>query len=205
VKKRHRLSLYGIAVTCAMTAAYVAYQWLRPTDVVIVNAIGEPYEHVRLRSRSTLPPYDGEGGYLDLYVKRPAIFRFNDPRYGFVTPPAKLLFIGAVNQDSIDSVTLSPQVKALPLDASMRILIDLENQFRRGGWRPIAVSDNPPIEDTPATRAAIKRCDDPTTYWQAAEALQISLNIRCFPRDGHPDDDRYLMTLQLSTPFVYED
>jgi len=177
------------------------YDWLRPVDVVILDAIGEPYEQVRRQSHSTLPVLT-EWNFINLYVTRPAVFRFNDPIHGFTTPPAKFLSLGAERDGSIYAVTLSPQVETLPLDASMRILVDLENQFRRGGWRPILVSDNPPIEDTPATRDAMRRCLTPTTYWQAGDKLQIVLYVHCFQRDGHPNEDRYLITLELAESFI---
>lgn len=131
--KKHGFARCGTAIALCVAAAYVMHEQLHPADIVIVNTINEPYEQVRERSRSTLPPYDAEGGFLNLYVKRPTIFRFNDPHYGFVTPPAKFLFIGAITEEHIDGVTLSPQKETLPLDASMRVLVGLQNQFRRGG------------------------------------------------------------------------
>ncbi|RDS84703.1 hypothetical protein DWU98_01690 [Dyella monticola] len=141
--KRYRLIVWSMAVVLGATTAYAIHAWLRPTDIVILNAIGEPYEQVRAQSRSTLPPMT-EWNFISLYVTRPAIFRFNDPIYGFTTPAAKFLTPGVEREGNVYDVTLSPQKETLPLDASMRVLIDLQNQFRRGGWRPILVSDSPP-------------------------------------------------------------
>lgn len=183
---------------------YGIHKWLNPDDVVVLDAIGEPYEQVRERSHSTLPRLT-ELNFVNLYVTRPAIFRFNDPADGFTTPPAKFLSLGAIKEKRVDAVTLSPQLEALPLDTSMHILVDLQNQLRRGNWRPIRVMDDPPIENTFATRASIRRCNDPTAYWQAKDKLQISLNIRCFQRNGHRSEDRYLITLQLARAFVNDD
>jgi hypothetical protein len=202
--RQSRLLRLSVTAALGIAVIYGAFATLRPTDEVVLNAIGEPYEQVRRQSHSTLPALS-EWNFINLYVRRPAIFRFNDPVHGFATPAAKFLSIGAERNGAVYTAALSPQVETLPLDASMKILVDLQNQFRRGGWRPIRVSDNPPIEDTPATRAAIQRCSNPITYWQAEDKLQIVLDIRCFRRDGHPNEDRYLMTLQLAKPFVNDD
>jgi hypothetical protein len=99
---------------------------------------------------------------------------------------------------------MSPQVDTLPLDEAMAILIDLQNQFRHGGWRPFRVNRNPPIEDTPDTRATIRHCDSPTSYWLAENKYQASVDIRCFRSDDRPDDERYLITLDLGPPVFGE-
>jgi hypothetical protein len=202
--RQSRLLRLSVTAALGIAVIYGAFAALRPTDEVVLNIIGEPYEKVRQQSRSTLPALN-EWNFLDLYVRRPTIFRFDEPNYGFVTPPAKFLFLEVVRENRVDAVTLSPQVKTLPLNESMAILVDLQSQFRHGGWKPIRLSEDPPIDDSPAMRASIHRCDDPTTYWQAANKLQVSLNIRCFQSDNHLNGERYLITLQLSTPFVNDD
>ncbi|WP_233804211.1 flagellar biosynthesis sigma factor [Paraburkholderia sp. HP33-1] len=174
----------------------------KPVDEVALT-LGEPYEQVRRQSHSTLPSLTEENS-INLYVRRPAIFRLTDPRYGFATPAAKFLSLYANQQGNVTLVTLSPQVETLPLDESMAILTDLQNQFRRGGWTPLHSSTNRPIEDTPGTRNAIRACNAPTTRWQADNKYQVSLNIRCFRTDDRPNDERYLITLDLNFP-VFKD
>jgi hypothetical protein len=178
------------------------YLMVRPVDEVVL-AIGEPYEQVRQRSRSTLPPIEPNANWGG-YVSRPARLRFVDPRYGFVTPPAKFFVVHYDSKGNVDSVTLSPQVATLQLDEAMATLIDLQNQFRRGGWQPFRVNTTPPIEDTQDTRAQIRHCDAPTSYWQGGNNYQISLNIRCFRTDDRPNDERYLITLDLGEPVFGE-
>jgi hypothetical protein len=89
-------------------------------------------------------------------------------------------------------------------NAAMALLVDLQDQFRRGGWRPFRAMRNRPIDDTPATRTEIQKCSAPTSYWQAGDKYQVSLNIRCFRSDDRPNDERYLITLDLG-PVVFDD
>jgi hypothetical protein len=105
---------------------------------------------------------------------------------------------------TISGVTMSPQIETLPLDQTMMVVTDLQEQLRRGGWKPFHSRDNRPIDDTQATRNEIRTCKAPTTRWQANDKYQVSLNIRCFRSDDRPNDERYLITLDLSLP-VFDD
>ena len=186
-------------VLCCVTV-WGIYMMVQLVDEVILT-LGEPYEQVLEHSHSTLPPIE-RGIAWGGHVSRPAQFRFADIRYGFVTPAAKFLNVGYDKEGNVWSVTLSPQVKTLSLNATMAILVDLQNQLRRGGWRLIRPDENPAITDTPAMRAQIRARADPITYWVAADKYQLILNVRRFVHESHPEDERYLITLQLSTPFV---
>lgn len=167
----------------------------------VVLTLGDPYEHVRQQSRSTLPVATAENA-IDLHVTRPAIFRFSDPQFGFVTPPAKFLSLYADQFGSVSLVTLSPQVETLSLDRTMAVVSDLQEQLRRGGWQEIVVSNQPRIVDTPLLRAKLRGCSAPTGYWQAGDRYQLSLNIRCFPSDERPNDRRYLITVDVAAPWL---
>ncbi|WP_254067566.1 hypothetical protein [Burkholderia sp. L27(2015)] len=100
----------------------------------------------------------------------------------------------------VEQLTLSPQVETLPLDETMAILVDLQNQLRRGGWRPTLVVDNPLVVDTPATRAEIRNFGIRQTFWLASDKYQAFLSVRRFVHENRPNDERYLITLQLSGP-----
>lgn len=187
-----------VMITCG--AVWGLYAMTRPVDEVALT-LGEPYEQMRKQSRSTLPAANPDmfwGGY----VTRPAKLRFTDAKYGFVTPPAKFLFVGADAHGNVESVTISPQVAILPLDETMAIVTDLQEQFHRSGWRQILVENSPPVEDTPAVRAKIRGCAAPTGYWQAGDKYQLGLNVRCFRTDSHPDVERYLITLDITPPWL---
>jgi hypothetical protein len=193
-------------LACALIGCAVAwgiYAMARPMDEVVLT-LGEPYEQVRKQSRSTLPAAT-PGTFWGGFVTRPAKFRFTGYGNGFVTPPAKFLYVGTDKFGKVESVTLSPQVETLPLDDTMALLTDLQNQFRRGGWRLIRAANNPAITDTPAMRAKIRSRADPITYWLADDKYQIILDVRRFIHESRPSDERYLITLQLSAPFPMED
>jgi len=178
------------------------YAIARPIDVVVL-ALGEPYEQVRQQSSSTLPAIEPNANWGG-YVNRPTRLRFVDPQYGFATPAAKFLAVHYDSNGKVDSVTLSPQVTSLPLDDAMTILTDLQNQLRQGGWKPFRATGSQPIGDTPASRTEIRKCSAPTSYWRAGNKYQVSLNIRCVRSEDRPNDERYLITLDLGPP-VFDD
>jgi hypothetical protein len=68
-----------------------AYRLARCADHVVLT-LGEPYEHVRKQSRSTLPPVVPRVGWMGV-LTRPAQLRFSDPQYGFATPAARFLSV----------------------------------------------------------------------------------------------------------------
>jgi hypothetical protein len=186
----------GGAVWCGI------YMLARPGDYVALT-IGEPYEQVRQQSHSTLPIAETRANWGGV-INRPTILRFTDPQYGFSTPAAKFMMVSYDERGKVSGVTLSPQVETLPLDGTMVIVNDLQRQLKQGGWKQIRVADDPPIDNTPATRARIRACTAPTAYWQAVDKYQIGLNIRCFRSEDHPNDERYLITLDLG-PLVFDD
>ncbi|MEX0447643.1 hypothetical protein [Xenorhabdus sp. SGI246] len=40
------------------------------------------------------------------------------------------------------------------------------------------------------------------TFWQADKKYQIMLNMARFKDDRHPDEERYLITLQIAEPWI---
>lgn len=200
LSRKIRWSGYLACIVVGCVAVWGLLAMAQPVDEVVLT-LGQPYEQVRTQSRSTLPPIQPNAAWGG-YVLRPAKFRFADSRFGLTTPPAKFLNVGYDNHGNVWSVSLSPQVETLPLDESMAILTDLQNQFRRGGWKPFHSSTNRPIEDTQTARDAIRACNAPTTRWQADNKYQVSLNIRCFRTDDRPNEERYLITLDLSFPLL---
>ncbi len=188
-------------LSCALIGCAVAwglYAMTKPVDEVVLT-LGEPYEKVRQQSRSTLPPLEPGAAWSGVVI-RPARLRFADPAHGFVTPASKFLNVGYDEHGNVWSVTLSPQVETLPLDQAMAILLDLQEQLRRSDWHPILASRYPPIINTPVMIESIRRGDDPKTFWQVAGKYQATLDIRRFVHENRPQDERYLITLQLSGP-----
>ena len=193
-----RFACLGLAIT----VLWGTYAMARPVDEVVLS-IGESYEQVRRQSHSTLPAIEFNANWGGS-VSRLTRLHFVDPQFGFVTPAAKFLAVHYDSAGNVDSVSLSPQAATLPLDDAMAILVDLQAQLRRGGWKPFRGERSQPIEDTPARRAEIRKCSAPTSYWQADTKYQVSLNIRCFRSEDRPTDERYLITLDLGPP-VFDD
>ncbi|VVD83160.1 hypothetical protein PTE30175_01160 [Pandoraea terrae] len=169
---------------------------VRPADIVTLT-IGEPYEQVRQRTSTTLPP-GLLGHYAGGYVKRPTILRFTDPQFGFITPAAKRLFVGYDEHGNVRSVTMWPQTKLLPLDETLKVVTDLQRQLRQGGWCLRKPDMFPAIEDTPAMRERMRSLPSPTSYWQGGDKLRASINVFRIQDDDRPNDDRFRIALELS-------
>ncbi|HTH60269.1 MAG TPA: flagellar biosynthesis sigma factor [Paraburkholderia sp.] len=172
---------------------------LLPADEVVLT-LGDSYEKVRNRSRAALPPLEKNTNWAGA-VSRPARLRFTEPGKSFVTPPAKFLAVTYDARGLVDGVRLSPQLDALPLNETLAIVTDLQDQLRQA-WTPFRSKRWQPIQDDVATRNAIRRCDDPTARWNGGSELQLSIDIRCLRTDARPDDERFLITLVLSRPWV---
>lgn len=186
---------YLACVVVSGAAVWAVIVMAEPVDEVVMT-LGQPYEQILNQSRSTLPALT-EFNKSNLFVKRPTIFRFSDSHYRFITPPARFLSLYADQHSNVSLVTLSPQIDALPLDESMAILMDLQHQFAKGGWKPSNSRNNHSIKDNEATRDAIRLCSAPTAQWRADDRYQVSLNIRCFRTGQRSNDERYLITLDL--------
>ncbi|SDD76137.1 hypothetical protein SAMN05216345_11558 [Cupriavidus sp. YR651] len=197
--RRHGYIAAAILV-CGVLGAYAA---LRPTDKVLLT-IGEPYEQVRKQSESTLPPAEPGANWVGV-LSRPATLHLLDPKYGFTTPPAKYFVVHYDSGGMVEGVELSPQLETLPLDETMAVLVGLQDQLRRGGWRQIRAKDSPAITDTPAMRAQMRSNDAPQSFWIAGDKYQVSLGVRRFVHENRPADERYLITLQVSGPPFIED
>ena len=185
-------------ISCAVV--WGIYAMTRPVDEVVLT-IGEPYEQMRRQSRSTLNAVEPGANWAGV-INRPARLRFVDPQFGFSTPAAKFMMVSYDEHGRVSGVTMSPQIETLPLDQTMTIVVDLQEQLRRGGWYKILVTDHPPITDSSTVRARIRECAAPTGYWQAGDKYQISLNVRCFRRDDQPNDERFLITIDVAKPWL---
>lgn len=187
------ISLYAVVV---IGLSWLIYTMARPVDEIVLT-IGEPYEQVRKRSSSTLPPAVTDGSWGGL-VNRPAKLRFDDAQFGFVTPPAKFFAVMYDKYGNVSSLRLSPQIKTLLLDDAMAIVADLQDQFERGGWRVAHVSGPTARLDSLETRDVLMAGRAPTTRWQAGDKYEVSLNIHRFGAEKRPDKARFLITMSLS-------
>ncbi|WP_330214000.1 hypothetical protein [Pseudomonas sp. Z18(2022)] len=183
----------------AVLLAWVAIR-LSAEDLEIALILGEPWEEMRKRSSAAIGPAI-PGHYWGRLPKSDARLRFIDPQYGFVTPLARF-FTVTFEDGRVDSIRMSPQIEPLLLDDTLKVVLDLQEQWRKAGWEPIRVASNPPFADTPEWRARLRNVKGGgTSYWRACDKYQVMLVVGRFRDDRHPTEERYLMTLALASPW----
>ncbi len=167
----------------------------------IALVISEPYEDMRKRSSAAIDPAIQNEIWYNI-PKSDARLRFIDPDYGFVTPPARF-FTVSYDKGMVDSVRMSPQIAPLLLDDALKVVLDLQEQWRQAGWKPIRAEEDPPFADTPEWRAKLRDLNQGgTAYWQAGDKYQAMLVVGRFRDDKRPNEERYLITLALAKPWV---
>ncbi|MBT0569015.1 flagellar biosynthesis sigma factor [Curvibacter sp. CHRR-16] len=161
--------------------------------------LGEPWEDMRKRSSAKIDPTITDTSAFGI-IEGDARMRFVDDQYGFVTPRAKFLTVSYDSQ-KVASVRMSPQVETLPLDEALKVVLDLQQQWERGGWTLGRNDGQSKIEDTPESREKIMSCMANPTFWRVPRLYQTQLDIACFDDGKHPGEKRYLITLELSRPY----
>ncbi|CBJ80458.1 hypothetical protein XBJ2_610003 [Xenorhabdus bovienii str. Jollieti] len=189
-----------LSIVFGLTIIYL-YHAFYSRDPEIALVIGEPYEAMRQRSSAKIsPPYDNSIGFR--IPKTDARLRFTDPKYGFITPPARF-FTVSYNKGIIENVRMSPQIEPLLYDDAIKIVLDLQDQWRKAGWTLTLARESPALANTPELRAKLRSLiGSEVTYWQAGEQYQIMLIMARFKDDRHPDEERYLITLAIAEPWV---
>ncbi|PTT24534.1 hypothetical protein DBR18_27475, partial [Pseudomonas sp. HMWF021] len=130
--------------------------------------------------------------------KTDARLRFIDSQYGFETPLARfftLTFVGNLVSD----IRMSPQIEPLLIDDALKVVVDLQAQWCAKGWKPMGTRRNPTMADTPEWRAYVRQDVPPgRSYWQAGDKYQAMLLLEQFRDSRHPDQERYLITLEVA-------
>jgi hypothetical protein len=124
----------GLCVLVLLSAAFGAWGWgqTQTLDPEIALKIGEPWEDMRKRSSAKIDPtMDGEIWFE--IPKTDARMRFVDDQYGFVTPPARFFTVNSNAKGQVTGVRMSPQVEPLLMDDAMKVVQDLQNQWRQAG------------------------------------------------------------------------
>ncbi|KAB0494317.1 hypothetical protein [Pseudomonas vancouverensis] len=194
-----RRGLVALAVMILLTVMVVVQRLTDEPEIALL--IGEPWEDMRQRSSASISPaIPGRVSFNVPYSD--ARLRFIDPQYGFVTPMARFLTV-IYNEELINSVRMSPQIEPLLLDDTLRVVLDLQDQWRRAGWVPIRVEEDPPFADTPKWRAQLRDVNKGgTSYWHAGTQYQVMLVVNRFKDYRHPTEERYLIKLSLATPWT---
>ncbi len=170
-------------------------------DPEIALEMGGTYEDMRSNSSASFSPLIR--GHIWFGIpKTDARLRFIDPLYGFVTPLARF-FTVAFNDNVIEDVRMSPQIEPLLIDDALKIVLGLQEQWRARGWVATGLCNNPTIADTPEWRAFLRKgIREGRSFWQAGDKYEAMLLLGRFEDYRNPTEERYLITLELSKPWV---
>lgn len=187
----------------ALLAVFIVH-WIAQAlgdEPEIALLLREPWEDMRQRSSAKI----GSAIPGHIWFRIPesdARLRFADPQYGFVTPLARFFTISFYKQ-RVNAIRISPQTEPLLLDEALKIVLNLQDQWRQKGWVPMQRISFPPFEDSPEWRARLRDVNKGgTTYWQAGDKYQVMLFMNRFKDRKRPQEERYMITLALSTPWL---
>jgi hypothetical protein len=167
----------------------------------IVVEMGGTYENLRRNSSAPFSPEVRDRIWFGIPMTD-ARLRFVDPQFGFTTPAARFF---TVNFDDyvISGIRMSPQIEPLLIDDALKVVLDLQDQWREKGWVAKGLRNNPTIADTPEWRAYLsKGILSGRSYWQAGDKYQAMLILGRFEDYRNPTEERYLITLALAKPWT---
>ncbi|VVN44024.1 hypothetical protein [Pseudomonas fluorescens] len=167
----------------------------------IVVEMGGTYENLRRNSSAPFSPEIRDRIWFGIPMTD-ARLRFVDPQFGFTTPAARFF---TVNFDDyvISGIRMSPQIEPLLIDDALKVVLDLQDQWREKGWVAKGLRNNPTIADTPEWRAYLsKGILSGRSYWQAGDKYQAMLILGRFEDYRNPTEERYLITLALAKPWT---
>ncbi|MBI6946654.1 hypothetical protein JET70_06990 [Pseudomonas koreensis] len=196
---------WGALVLCTVLAIAAARLLTQPLwdDPVITVKMGGTYEYMEAHSTAGFKAWGrGRGGVSGGIPKTDARLRFIDPQYGFETPLALFFTLTFVGNLVID-IRMSPQIEPLLIDDAMKVVVDLQAQWCAKGWKPMGTRRDPTMADTPQWRAYVRQgVLSGTSYWQAGDKYQAMLSLARFRDSRHPDQERYLITLEVAEPWI---
>ncbi|MES2870870.1 MAG: hypothetical protein V4749_15005 [Pseudomonadota bacterium] len=200
-----RLQINGwrqwLCIAALVLLAAATLRWFLADEPEIALIYGEPWEDMRQRSSASILPAI-PGHYWFRMPMSDARLRFIDPQYGFVTPLARFFTISFHNE-RVANIRMSPQIEPLLLDDALKIVLDLQDQWRLQGWFVSSPKSDPPIADTPQWRAQLRDVNKGgRTFWQAGDKYQIMLNLHRFKDYKHPNEERYLVSLAIAKPWI---
>lgn len=167
----------------------------------IALEIGGTYEEMRNRSSAAFSPLLPGNLWLGI----PAVdarLRLIDPQYGFITPLARFFTVG-FDDNVVKDIRMSPQIEPLLLDDALKVVLDLQEQWREKGWMPMGLRKDPTIADTPEWRARLRDSErSGRSFWQAGDKYQVMLVLGQFDDYRNPTEERYLISLSVARPWV---
>ena len=187
---------YWVCLTPLMVwAAFGVRSWY---EQEIVMEMGGTYEEMLKRSSARFSHLIPVGGYVE--PKSNARLRFIDPQYGFVTPKAHFLPWDLTTTSL--KFLISPHVEPLLLDDALKVVLDLQEQWRRGGWVAKGGTNFHPL---PIRPNGVLNCRMKTRGHNVLVCRrQVSghLTIHRFKDSKRPDEERYRISLEVGEPWV---
>ena len=197
--RRRKVALILFVLLALITVRWMVQAFADDPEIALIY--GEPWEDMRQRSSADIAPAI-PGHVWFRMPKTDARLRFIHPQYGFDTPLARFFTINC-DEERVSSIRMSPQIEPLLLDDALKVVLDLQDQWRRQGWVLTSPNIHPAIADTPKWRARLRDINKGgTTYWQADDTFQIMLILHRFKDDRHPDEERYLISLSIGNIWV---
>ncbi|MDX7987031.1 hypothetical protein FE392_06755 [Xenorhabdus sp. 12] len=199
ISQRRAGLILSLLIVLSLAAVYF-YHSFYSKEPEIALVIGELYENMRQRSSAEIAP-QGTSNIEFRTPKTNARLHFIDSKYGFITPPARFFTVSYKN-GIINNIRMSPQIEPLLYEDAIKIVLDLQDQWRKTGW--VLTKGYHPLANTPELHENLLRMKGGAgaTYWQADNQYQIKLNLGRFKDDRHPDEERYLITLAIAKPWV---
>ncbi|MFJ7882972.1 hypothetical protein ACIQYF_05590 [Pseudomonas sp. NPDC096917] len=191
-------------ITVFACLAFLSLRWVMQVlsdEPEIALIYDEPWEDMRQRSSAVIDP--AIPGQIWFHIPdSDARLRFIDPKYGFTTPLARFFTINFVDE-RVRDIRMSPQIEPLLLDDALKVVLDLQDQWRQQGWHLTSRRNNYAFEDTPEWRTQFRDINKGgTAFWQAEDKYQVMLLLHRFKDNKRPNEERYLITLALSRPWV---
>jgi hypothetical protein len=194
---------WGSLIFLALLAAVVMRLpvqalWEEPEIAV---EMGGTYEDMLKRSSALFTdPFFGHAWFG--IPKVDARLRFLDPQYGFTTPLARF-FTVSFDDKNITSLRMSPQIEPLLIDDALKVVLDLQDQWRHSGWINKKQNKFPEFADTPHWRAQLRDINkEGKTYWYAGDRYQALLMMARFKDSRRPEEERYMITLSVARPWT---
>jgi hypothetical protein len=170
MKARYR----RIAILAALIASTIWWHSRTPEPTILAFRLGQTFEQVVNDStypalkRSNKPRDDWDGNKFGaIWVTEPSvIIRFTDPKHGFTLPPTKFAALSFSENQALTLAT-SPMLDPLPFDDAVAIL-ELQNQFKAGGWQPWEKDDSTWFDLTPEGKKRLHARMFESSYAQEA-------------------------------------
>ena len=167
----------------------------------IVVEMGGTYENLLRNSSAPFSPEIRDRIWFGIPMTD-ARLRFVDPQFGFTTPAARFFTVN-FDDNVISGIRMSPQVEPLLIDDALKVVLDLQDQWREKGWVAKGLRNNPTIADTPEWREWLRKgILAGRSYWLAGDKYQAMLILGRFEDYRNPTEERYLITLALAKPWT---